>query len=366
LNFHLFRTGLFAAIMIAALVGCTDPPAPPEVQQALQQEQDLWQAGASVYAPAEHQAYINALQSGRERLAKEQARFPWFRDDAAVAAAFRDVLAQGQQVLDTAKRNREQEASEAADCIGRLERKLEALRGLDEIKDRRVSRRSLVPAEIGLDEARRLTLAGKSSEAQRKAAEGEAEVARVCQSVRPLVARYAEPQQIASWRQVADDVIAESRRTGGDAIVVRKLDRELVLYHAGRPIRTYEAGLGFNYLADKLYSGDQATPEGRYRVIKKLHASRYYRALLIDYPNAEDYRRFQKARQEGRIPRGAGIGGLIEIHGGGTDGMTTGCIALENPQMLELFERIAVGTPVAIVGTLENQNLITQLLPWLK
>lgn len=365
LNLRNFRTGLLAAA-IAALAGCTDPPAPPEVQQALQQEQDLWRAGAVVHAPAEYQNYMNALQAGRERLSQEAARFPWFRDDAAVQAAFQDLLRQGQLVLETAKGNQEREASTAATCIERLERRLQALRQLDEIKDRRVSRRSLVPVELAIEEACRLTAAGKSAEAQRKAAEGEAALARVSASIRPLISRYAEPAQVARWRQAVEGAVAESRRSGGYAIVVRKLDRELVLYRAGAPARTYQAGLGFNYLADKLYAGDQATPEGHYQVVRKLNGSRFYRALLIDYPNAEDQRRFQQARREGRIPRRAGIGSLIEIHGGGKDGMTNGCIALENPEMQELFDRVEVGTPVVIVGTLETENVVTQLLPWLK
>jgi hypothetical protein len=47
----------------------------------------------------------------------------------------------------------------------------------------------------------------------------------------------------------------------------------------------------------------------------------------------------------------AGMGGLIEIHGGEKDGMTYGCISLENGHMDELFELVPLGTPVAIVGT---------------
>jgi len=45
------------------------------------------------------------------------------------------------------------------------------------------------------------------------------------------------------------------------------------------------------------------------------------------------------------------MGGLIEIHGGGEEGMTYGCVSLENRHMDEVFELVTLGTPVAIIGT---------------
>ena len=45
--------------------------------------------------------------------------------------------------------------------------------------------------------------------------------------------------------------------------------------------------------------GDYATPEGRYRIEKKMPTSQYYKALLLDYPNAEDKKRFQLNKMEG-------------------------------------------------------------------
>lgn len=363
--FFYFRTGLLAAVA-AALVGCSDPPAPPEVQQALSQERDLWRAGAVVYAPEEHRAYLDALQAGRDRLAREKGRFAWFRDDQAVVAAFREVLRQGDLVRETARMNQEREAGLAADRLTRLEERIGALRRLiGRVKDRRLSKRNLVTAEIGLEEARRLVAAGKGSEAQKKAAAAEAAVDRLGDSIRPLLARYADRRQIARWSRLVADAVADSRQSGDYLIIVCKLDRELVLYRAGARLRTYPAGMGFNYLTDKLHSGDLATPEGHYRIVRKMNASRYYRALLIDYPNDEDRRRFAQARRSGEVPTGAGIGNLIEIHGGGKDGMTNGCVALENSQMQELFDRVEVGTPVVIVGTLNRDNIVAQTLSWL-
>ncbi len=98
----------------------------------------------------------------------------------------------------------------------------------------------------------------------------------------------------------------------------------MIVYKKGVAVAEFDVGLGFNGLSDKLHSGDDATPEGRYRITKKNTASRFYKALLINYPNEEDRRRFAAAKQKREIPYWVGIGGLVEIHGGGEDSLTTG------------------------------------------
>jgi len=139
------------------------------------------------------------------------------------------------------------------------------------------------------------------------------------------------------------------------AIVVFKESHRLTLYHRGAPVASYDVDLGFNWTADKLHEGDGATPEGRYRVVARLgkKASIYYKALLLDYPNAGDRAEFARARRSGQLPAGARIGGLIEIHGGGgrNQDWTEGCVALANEDMDRVFERAGVGTPVTIVGS---------------
>ena len=123
----------------------------------------------------------------------------------------------------------------------------------------------------------------------------------------------------------------------------------------GAPVKTYSVELGFNWIADKLQAGDGSTPEGRYRVVARMDhlASGFYKALRIDYPNAEDRAEFSRARRGGDLPPSARIGGLIEIHGGGGRryDWTDGCVALTNPEIDDLFGRVSVGTPVTIVGS---------------
>ena len=366
MNFHRFKTGLLA-FAICTLLGCTEPPVPPEIQDAFNQDQDLWSAGALVHAPELYRSYTAALQVAREQWAQEKSRFIWFRDYAPVATSFRQIIEQGAQVQAALQAKKQQEAELTTGKIERIERQIHAVRTLvAQIKDRRLSRRNLVTAEVALGQARQLAAAHRAEEAQKKIVLAEKALEEVACAVRPILTRYADAQQVKQWRRQVDEVVAETRRSGGHAIVISKLDRELILYRGGSPVRTYAAGLGFNYLADKLRSGDKATPEGRYRVVRKNAASRYYLALLLDYPNAEDHKRFQTARQKGRIPANSAIGGLIEIHGGGIEGMTNGCISLADPQIKELFDRVEVGTPVVIVGALNTNNLAADVLTCLQ
>ena len=145
------------------------------------------------------------------------------------------------------------------------------------------------------------------------------------------------------------------------ALIVNKLDQKLTVYKKGRPIGIYLIGLSRNGLTDKLYAGDNATPEGKYQIIKKLPKSKYYKALLINYPNQKDIERFSLAKKSGVIPAGVGIGSLIEIHGGGNDSLTDGCIGLENRDMDKIFDLVSPGTPVTIVGALGNPNKLSSM-----
>lgn len=141
---------------------------------------------------------------------------------------------------------------------------------------------------------------------------------------------------------------------GQTVILIDKLDASLTILKAGKEYKMFRVEFGGNWMADKIMSGDKATPEGIYKVqVKKGRSNtKYHKALLIDYPNMEDRSRFNKLVQSGRIPKNNGIGGLIEIHGEGGKGInwTDGCIAIENDEMDIVFNQCNVNTPVIIVG----------------
>jgi murein L,D-transpeptidase YafK len=140
------------------------------------------------------------------------------------------------------------------------------------------------------------------------------------------------------------------------SLVVDKFSRKCIVYKSGKIIREFDVELGINWLGDKVQKGDRATPEGKYTITVKKSGRNtiYYKALLINFPNAEDKRRFNHQKSAGNISRNALIGGSIEIHGGGGKGIdwTDGCVALTNKDMDNLYALCSVGTPVAIVGSL--------------
>jgi len=359
--FKSLQTGLVLAL--AVLSGCSEPPVPSECNALILQDQELWRTGAPLYAPDQYKEYADGLKFSQELLAREKSRFIWFRDYEPAQAVSRHVFERGQAVLALAKETKSHRESEVAEKAEELDKRIRRLRGLSEnVKDNRLSARRLMKAEVLLDEAVALAKVEKHQEARARLDQALKEVDLVFKTVTPLVRRYGDRQQITYWRQMINEGITQSKRTGGYLIVVSKIDRELTLYRNGAPLQTYQAGLGFNFLSDKLYSGDRATPEGNYRIIKKVPGSKYFRGLLLDYPNAEDQRRFARAKKEGRLPANARIGGLIEIHGGGKDGMTYGCIALEDKQILDLYNTVDVGTPVVIVGAVEFDNVASSFL----
>lgn len=165
--------------------------------------------------------------------------------------------------------------------------------------------------------------------------------------------RLDEPENIRAWREQIRGALEQNRGEKTLLVMVKKA-RRLDFYRNGRLLRSLYADLGADPVTRKLHSDFRTTPEGLYRVVRKLGPGEtlYTLALLIDYPNDEDRRRFQAAQARGEIPPDTGIGGSIEIHGMGGSGQdwTWGCMAVSDEDMRWLFPRVAVGAPVLIVG----------------
>lgn len=163
---------------------------------------------------------------------------------------------------------------------------------------------------------------------------------------------------LPQWQADAQKMIRESKSSGKGLILIDKFNRECHCYKGGTLVNTFDAELGKNWLGDKQFQGDYATPEGLYKIIAKKEGSRtkYGKALLLNYPNEQDKQRFKEAKESGRIKKNARIGNLIEIHGDGGKGTdwTQGCIALDNKDMEWLYRKTETGTLVLIVGSLKK------------
>ena len=183
--------------------------------------------------------------------------------------------------------------------------------------------------------------------------DGKAKISVADKEVNSLLKDYFG--NFSKWQDWFNSTVKQSAINKNHAIIVEKIKHKAYLYYNGKLSKEFDVELGRNWIGDKYFAGDKATPEGKYKVIKKKSTgnSRYYKALLINYPNDEDQAVFNLKKRQGTISRNTRIGGLIEIHGEGGKGddWTSGCVALTNGEMDELFSLVPVGTPVTIIGS---------------
>lgn len=353
------RTALvFLAVWTAS---CQTPPVPPEFGRAETQAAELRSAGASVFFSREFAAYETRLGDLRSGLRKENLKLGWFRDYGRFAAELRGLLEAGDRLAAELKAYKTERSGELGERIAEMQERLGDLdRATLSLNERGGARKALSEAAVLLAEARALADGEKFDQAAAKLDAADASLGAAEKAVLAYISRFLEPGLVNTWKTWAEKTIAESKRLGSTAIIITKLERKLTVYRNGNPVRSYNIGLGFSGFSVKRFEGDNATPEGVYKIIKKIPASQFGQALLINYPNEEDRRRFELEKKKGLIPAWRRIGGSIEIHGGGEDILTRGCVSLDDDKMSELYGMVGVGTPVTIIGTLELDNSIVR------
>lgn len=308
-----------------------------------------------------------ALRAGLDEHARQEARVLLARDFGAAAT----LLSRAETLAWAAAREgalRSEEARGAAErALSAVEEDLDhALRLARSARLEPAERARLQRARLLAGEGRSLLAAGGYREVLDRAERSRRELRAGLERALAAALRYAEEQSLRRWQAWIEETRAFSRAAGVAAIVVSKQSNELVLYEQGRVARRYPADLGSNGLSFKLRAGDRATPEGHYRVVARSDrgGSRFYKALLLDYPSAADHRRFAELKRRGLVPGNAGLGGAIEIHGEGGRGTnwTEGCVALSNADMDDLLRRVGVGTRVTIVGSDGKGGALSEVL----
>lgn len=359
-------TGVLSVILFA-LPGCMQK-VPSEVVEAIESlDRQLVESQGAEYAPEVYGRFVKhwvALR-GQLQAAEDEIVWPW--ESNPLLVSLQKVRDEGEEAMAQSRSQRETRRLETETRLAFLEGRLRTFNSrIDEMGSRVVLGRKPVEMALLLHQARTFFDQGLYDRSVHVAQQAAGMMEVQTAVLTTTLGHYADERRIHAWRRMAQQTIEWSRVHHTAAVVVSKADRRLTVYRNGRQILSYPVRLGYNGILEKRYQGDGATPEGQYHIIRKRDRgqTQFYRALVLNYPNGEDRRRFQQARHTGRIPADAFIGGQIEIHGGDDILMnqTLGCLMLENWQMDAIFRVVEQGTPVTIVGAVQLTNSIAMAL----
>jgi hypothetical protein len=353
--------------LAGSLSGCVEAVPQDAIEAVENIDRDLMELRAAELSPTDYTHFAHQWMALKARVQADEdlIRWPWEPNDLEVA--LRRLQEEGSHTVARLTKERESLRRSAEDKIARVEDRFRMMTlQVSAIDSRLVLGQKPYEIELLMKQAHAFYEEGRydrSLDASDRAAQNLVTQAAVLSSE---LGRYTDRDRISRWQQMAKGTITWSRVHRTSAIVINKADRVLTLYRNGQKVLSYPVRLGFNGIREKQYQGDGATPEGRYRISSKggQEQAQFYRALVLDYPNEDDRRRYQLWQKTGQIPAPRAIGEQIEIHGVENELMaqTLGCVMLDNPQMALLYDRVSKGTPVTIVGALHEQNSVALTL----
>ncbi|MBI3872491.1 MAG: L,D-transpeptidase [candidate division Zixibacteria bacterium] len=344
------RTWIIAVVCGALALGCDR--APMELSK-LEWEtlQDCRRQGGEAGAPAIWAEAEARYDSAWWVITTENEQWFFERDFSPAESLLVRSGQSALQAVRVARVVKDRERQQLDSAITQLRSRLAAHReGLDSHLARIPLQGALTDAELKIAAAARSF--ETEPEAKTQAAVDEADQALTHLEERLASGPWAQTTDGPRWKRMVDETISWSRVTDSAALVVVKMDRRAYLLRNGRIVADFPVELGYRSWRQKMRAGDGATPEGTYLVTRwRVNGSRYYKALVLNYPNDHDREQFEYYRRSGQIPRTARIGGNIEIHGEGGRGedWTEGCVALRNDDMDRLMEHMKVGDRVTIV-----------------
>ncbi len=356
-----------AGILLTSLGGCVET-VPDELVEAIESlDRDLVTLRAADISPEGYTKFNRQWIALRTRVQSEEniVRWPW--EDNELETELESLQVEGTELVADVNTRLQAQRASVESKLAKVEQKLRLLNTrVGDIGSRVMLGEHPVETELLVRQARLFLEQGQFEQAVRASDRaGEILLTQTTLLTNEL-GRYADADLIAAWRESAQRTIDWSKSHRAQSIVISKADRVLSLYKNGRKVLTYPIRLGSRGIRAKQHYGDGATPEGEYRIHRKRGSGQtpYFRALLLDYPNADDRRRFEEAQKSGLIPRSQPMPGLIQLHGtaqGITD-QPFGSVLLDNPHIAKLFDQVSVGTPVTIVGALESHNSISLVL----
>jgi L,D-peptidoglycan transpeptidase YkuD (ErfK/YbiS/YcfS/YnhG family) len=355
------------ALSLLALSACVQQAPPALVQSVEALDRQLVAAHSAEFAPEDYRRFVQHWVALQERLRSDNDIIGWPWEDNPFEADLTVLHEEGSRVLALVTDRHDAEQQGAASYVARLERQLRRFTDrVDLIGSRVALGGKRVETELLVKQARSFMEQGRFVHSKRAARQAAEQMTSQAAQLNSELGRYADKAQVDHWRAMVRRTVDWSRQHQAPALVVVKATKRLTLYRNGQAVTSYPVRLGFNGVREKRYEDDGATPEGAYRVIrvKDRGQTDFYRAFLLDYPNADDQQRFQSARKTGAIPARARIGGNIEIHGEANRQLsqTLGCVMLGNRQMDALFRQVEAGTPVTIVGAVDVDNTVAVVL----
>jgi murein L,D-transpeptidase YafK len=146
--------------------------------------------------------------------------------------------------------------------------------------------------------------------------------------------------------------------TAEDIVVfIDKSNYKLSILSDSVIIKEYPVVFGGNPTDDKLMQGDQCTPEGTFYINSKYPHKSWEKFIWLNYPTSDSWNKHNEAKQNGKIPMNADIGGEIGIHGVPNNmnilidlkqNWTLGCISLKNKDINEIYPFINEKTKIEI------------------
>jgi lipoprotein-anchoring transpeptidase ErfK/SrfK len=348
-------------IFIVGFIKLIPEPPAKEIEVARQALIKARESKAEVYAKDMFKEASLYYDSAMQAWQTENQRFILFRDYSAVVA-FTEIA------TDRSKAASKQTKSTSVDLERRTRNLIASLNDLiNEINNTytrfplaKQTRKEIAKGKLLFSESQVALRNGSFVEADKKIKQAETLLKSAHKTAGNLLSEYFENHR--QWKAWMNQTIAESKSKRSTVVIVDKFASKCYVYKNGRQTAEFDAELGKNWVGDKRQRGDHATPEGRYKITQKKEgrATKYYKALLINYPNDDDKQRFQLEIANGSLPHNTHIGGLIEIHGHGGKGTdwTEGCVALTDSDMDKLYNMVSVGTPVTIIGSVISLNEI--------
>lgn len=309
-------------------------------------------ANADVYAPEYYQAAETNYKYAFIELKRQNEKIFFQRNFSKAKELITNAILKAELAQNACGTNKDTQKARFLKETELLKKKLDSYHDFFiKLPLRIQTRKDYEFGKLSVEESLNAFEKGDFMKANRKLNEGKSRISYADAEVNAHLKEYFS--QFSKWQKWVANTIATSANTKTYALVIDKIKHKGFLYLSGKLNKEYDVEFGKNWIGDKQYAGDNATPEGRYMVMRKARDSGYYKAMLLNYPNEEDRANYAARRRSGQIPKSRGIGGLIEIHGNGGKGVdwTKGCVALTDEKIDELFSKLSVGSPVTIVGS---------------